>query len=409
MAKRYTGQSNKRPSSSPKRSKGIFSARVQYTILDDQTKPEIFKQYGEWNSMGGVLFTPFSTPAEFKDINNIKFAKPLFPNIKNYPLENEIIYIMSLPTNDIESNINSTEYYYFQPINIWNSIHHNAIPNPLGNDLTSDSQNQNYKQTEAGSVRRSSDEEEEIPLGETFKEKSNIKPLLSYEGDIIYEGRWGQSIRFGSTVNNSNIINNWSSEGENGDPITIFRNGQFEDDKDPWIPTLEDINKDLSSLYFTSYQLIPIELSSKSYDSYETPPEEATTYKKPQIILSTGRIIFNAREDDILFSSKKSINLNSQTTVNIDAKEKCIIQTKEVLLGDKKATESIILGDKFLGDFKQMLDKLTTLCGVLPSVGTITPYTPNTAVINASTQLNVIIKKMNKQINQYKSKTTKSI
>ena len=35
--------------------------------------------------------------------------------------------------------------------------------------------------------------------------------------------------------------------GENGDPLTIFKNGQHNDGKDPWIPQVEDINKDKNS------------------------------------------------------------------------------------------------------------------------------------------------------------------
>ena len=34
-----------------------------------------------------------------------------------------------------EADVNSTDYYYFQPINLWNSVHHNAIPDALGNNL----------------------------------------------------------------------------------------------------------------------------------------------------------------------------------------------------------------------------------------------------------------------------------
>ena len=53
--------------------------------------------------------------------------------------------------------------------------------------------------------------------------------------------------------------------GDNGDPLTILRNSQYNDDKDAWIPQVEDINKQGSSVYMTSTQAIPIEVSSKSY------------------------------------------------------------------------------------------------------------------------------------------------
>lgn len=403
--KRYSGlRSSNKSQNYNSNSKLIFGARVQYVILDDKTHPEIFKQFGEWNSIGGLLFHNLGSPSTFKDINFSNFAKPLFPNQRNFPLENEIVYIISLPSNEIESNINSTEYYYFQPINLWNSVHHNAIPDALGNKLTPKSQQQDYQQTEAGSVRRVTDGSTEIPLGSTFKERLDIRNLLPFEGDIIYEGRWGQSIRFGSTIKDGNL---WSKSGNNGDPIIIIRNGQFYDNKDPWIPITEDINQDSSSIYVTSTQQIPIQPSSEDYNSYKSPPTKISEYKEPQIILSSNRLVFNAKKDDILFCALKSINLNSQDSVNIDSKKSTIIQSPEIKLGDKDASESMILGDKFLSDLSKILKQLSSLCSSLPTVGTVTPYTPNTQVAIESTKLKVLVDTMNNSIESFKSKINK--
>ena len=51
-------------------------------------------------------------------------------------------------------------------------------------------------------------------------------------GDSLLEGRYGQSLRFGSTARSNfnfptEIQNNWSDSGKNGDPITILKNGQI--------------------------------------------------------------------------------------------------------------------------------------------------------------------------------------
>ena len=35
---------------------GIFSARVRYVMLEGETHPEVFKQYGEYQSIGGLFF-----------------------------------------------------------------------------------------------------------------------------------------------------------------------------------------------------------------------------------------------------------------------------------------------------------------------------------------------------------------
>jgi hypothetical protein len=225
----------------------IIVGRVIDIILDD-SNPEKFKQYGEWDSIGLVFY---------QDIQGglTGTAKPIFPNIKQYPLVNEIIYILNLPNPeaqlidiplDSKSNI-TNQPYYFPPVNIWNSTHHNAIPLIKA----SDSKIQNdYSSSQAGLVRQVSDGSTSINLNpensaQTFQERINIQPLLPYAGDVIYEGRWGQSIRFGSTVTGSFISNEWSAKGVGieGDPITLLRNGAWNNKSASWVNTLENIKE----------------------------------------------------------------------------------------------------------------------------------------------------------------------
>ena len=381
----------------------IFPARVKLSILDDKTHPELFNSFGEWSSIGCIFFDRINLTKSDTNISANSFARPLFPNQSNIPVNNEVVYIIALPSNNIQSNVNSITYYYFQPINIWNNVNHNAIPDPIKGNNTPESQQQDYQQTEIGVANRVNDKGDKINLGETFKEKENIKTVQPYEGDIIYQGRWGQSLRFGSTVDNAKISNTWSDSGENGDPITIIRNDQHEDSNDNWVPQVEDINKDNSSIYFTSTQKIPIEVASDNYKSYNNAPTHPNQYSGNQIILNSGRLLFNSKEDSILLTSKKSINLNSIDSVNIDS-PKTVVASKEVLLGDKNAKESVILGDKFLTDLSGLLSNMVVLCNSISTgVGTLVP-----TVILPATQTAVKAQHMLGKINQYKSKITKT-
>ena len=381
----------------------IFPARVKLSILDNKTHPELFNNFGEWSSIGCLFFDRINNPNPNPKVDSNSFARPLFPNQSSIPVNNEIVYIISLPNDNIQSNVNDIAYYYFQPINIWNSTHHNAIPDPINNKSLPESQQQDYQQTEIGVVRRVTDNSTEIDLGETFKEKLDIKNLQPFEGDVIHQGRWGQSLRFGSTVNNAKISNTWSKDGNNGDPITIIRNGQHNDGNDPWVPQVEDINKDDSSIYITSTQKLPIEVASDSYKSYNDAPIYPSQYNGNQIILNSGRLLFNSKEDSILLTSKKSINLNSIDSVNIDS-PKTVVASKEVLLGDKNAKESVILGDKFLTDLSGLLSNMVVLCNSISTgVGTLVP-----TVILPATQTAVKAQHMLGKINQYKSKITKT-
>ena len=73
--------------------------------------------------------------------------------------------------------------------------------------------------------------------------------------------------------------NSWSTVGNNGDPITILRNGQPQNTRDRgWVPITEDINEDLSSIYLTSYQKLGnFNIASDNYGSYPTPPEKTNS------------------------------------------------------------------------------------------------------------------------------------
>lgn len=391
----------------------ILPVRVRRVILDDQTHKEDFDRLGEWASIGTIFFDSIDKPTSNKNISTDNFARPLFPNNKIYPLVNEIIYIISLPDPDIQSNFNKKVYYYFQPVNIWNSVHHNAVPNPLAPPLADNPDISNdYEETEGGYTRKVEDGSTDIPLGNTFQENLEVKNTQPFEGDIIHEGRWGQSIRFGSTVNNSKIKNPWSKDGENGDPITIIKNKQRKDGEDPWIPQVEDINGDGSSVYLTSTQSLPIDVgqNNKKYSSYtsETPtiPEK---YNGEQIILNSNRILFNTKNDHLILNSNKTISLNSEKGFNFETPSNCVIKVGTTIeLGDKDATEPAILGEVFLTDFEKLLEKLSSFLKsmeVFIGDGEEGSGTPEPALRAAQT--NELISSLINNIDSYKSQIVK--
>lgn len=329
-------------------------AVVKDVVLDSSSK--YFTNVGEYNGIGSIAFQIVQD-----NYKSVGFAKPYFSNISNYPLKEELVYIFTLPSPDIQNNNFKKVFYYLTPINIWNSNHHNAIPNIFSDTDIPDSQKQDYQQTEAGAVRRVSDGSSEINLGETFIEKSNIKPIQKFEGDFIIEGRLGNSIRFGSTIiKDSKPLTPWSSGSLNGDPILVIRNGQGDKGSVGYIPTIENINLDPSSIYLTTTQKIPV-LANKNYFSYkENPPIDPDLFNGNQIILNSGRLVFNTTKDHLLLSSAKSISLSSVSSVNIDAPE-VVIQTANIYLGSKNADQRLILGDIAVSQLSELVDILKTL------------------------------------------------
>ncbi len=268
-------------------------------------------------------------------------------------------------------------------VGLWNHPHHNAFPQ--NSNILPPSQQKDYVETEAGSVRRVTDQSTEIFLGRTFVERGNIHPLLPFEGDRILEGRWGNSIRFGSTVTGS--VNTWSSTGQNGDPITILRNGQGIQSNEGWIPTVEDVNNDESSIYLTSTQKIPLEASSTSYSSYSSnPPTKPNEYAGKQLILNSGRLVFNSTEDHLLLSSKKTVNINAINGFSIDSPQS-VIQSNSVLLGGVNAVEPVLKGDTTINVLVGLVNQLQALAIALQ---TSTDPAVNAAAAQLTPQLAII-------------------
>ena len=386
-----------------------FAARVVHPILENVSFPKVFTNYGSWSSIGGIFFTSITNPNGNPDFTSNKFARPLYPNITSVPLKNEIVYIASLPNANIQANVGEESYYYFQTVNLWTNTHQNSIPNPVDNENTiPDSQNQTYEQTSTGNVKRISEKGKNIKLGDTFLEKDDIRNLLPYEGDYITQGRWGNTIRFGSTVKNALIPNPWSSIGADGDPIMILKNGQSETTDDAWIPQVENINTDLSSVYLTSTQKLPITVASKSYNSYLNAPTSTNEFDSEQVIINSGRILFNSKNDSILLSSFDTINLNSINSLNIDT-PKTVIQSKEIYLGDKYATEPIILGDTFLADFENLLKVVKNMSkALIVPMAQFPPVKSNDTLIAEAALVVVQSTKMIGNIRKYKSTVSKS-
>jgi len=126
-------------------------------------------------------------------------ASPLFPNISYIPLINEVVFCVQAPSSEWSSDTAKFKHYYICPVNMWDNINTNPTPNPYS-QLKPTSQDKSILEVDAGSSNKSSEEDNNtFKPGTYFREKSNIYPLFPYEGDIIYEGRCGNSIRFGST------------------------------------------------------------------------------------------------------------------------------------------------------------------------------------------------------------------
>ena len=323
-------------------------------IVLDENHPLIKNGTYGLDSLGLIIGTG-NNPSNFGKIYS---AKPSNPNTKKFPVVNEQVELFQ----SITPNSNALQYFYQEPLGLFGASTPNGNPFPsITQNITPSSQNLNYNQIEVGAVNIINNELPFLltssptnPSQANFAEKSNIHPLMPFEGHIMYEGRFGNSIRFGSTSKSlSQYANNWSSVGNNGDPILILRNGQpLKTPSEGWIPTTEDINNDLSSLYLTSFQKIPFKSKFLS------------EYTQPQVILNSSRIVINSTSDSVVLNSLKNIYLTSTDQINIES-PKTYFDSSDIRLGSSNATEPVLKGNITNDVLKDLTNAISTLAQLL--------------------------------------------
>ena len=232
-------------------------------------------------------------------------AKPINSAMKQLPVEGELVEIIQGPSVEMNTSRGARDYYYSMPFNVWNASHHNAFPDMGDYGYYVSTVDRSYEDsiTNKQAVNTSATGSLTMPLGPNFPEKSNIKSLRQFTGDVTIEGRWGNSIRFGSTSAITTNENYWSATGSAGDPITIIRNGQGRQvDTLGWFPTVENINRDPSSIYLTAGQMIKLDdLSNFSLASLDVDVQNVRTTSIPvqQQLTSTDNISAMAQDERI--------------------------------------------------------------------------------------------------------------
>ncbi len=341
------------------------AGRVKSIILNE-SHPR-FEEAGGYTAIGTVEFEPINKL--LSSIDSYPLAKPIYTNIKQYPVVGEIIYLLRAPSLGLETSTQDKITYYINVVNIWGSIHQNARPSSI--ELTPPaSQNNGYEYVaETGISNVQNTELIPYSLGQTFEEKDNINPLQPFEGDVIYEGRWGNSIRLASTTvdkGTNNPVNNWSTgEPISGDPITIIRNGQSQTQSEGWIPIQENINTDQSSLYLTTTQRIPIQRSAllPSFLNIDA------NFQKPQILLNSDRINLNSKNDSTILTSNKSIVLSAQQYLTLTTRlGGVVVDSSNIKLGgsaNDSGYQPALKGDDTVDILKQLVSNLSEVMKVL--------------------------------------------
>jgi len=259
---------------------------------------------------------------QLSQVRNV-YARPATFN-KRIPLIGEHVMVFLAPAIDWSTDgTKNHAFLYWCPYNATDDLVLHQFPKLFKRSGFSSK----------GGPERKSDKKEP---GYTFpKIPRKTYMLQPYEGDDIWEGRFGQSIRFGSTVTgDTSVYQNpntpWKG-GTNTDPIIVIRNkkstisgidpnqgdqtGNKYSKKEKYV--LENIGTDDSSIYMTSTQKVP-ELKigfSKNTDAKGTPNWSGGS----QIIVDADRLVLNAKKDiAMLIGNSKSVVTGKKVILQSD-------------------------------------------------------------------------------------------
>jgi hypothetical protein len=268
---------------------------------------------------------------------NIIEIAPLDSNIKEYPRPHEHVIVATY----------FGQKYYTQKLNINNSVNLNkeegrSLPlEPFSKSLFTDS---------------------------FFVKDTNIRQVKAEEGDIVFNGRLGQSIKFGSNITKfiksggEEEIEELPDTGKPESPNIIIRAGQGDpanlegEITDPWNlddfpnrPIREDINNDGSSIWITTDQTVP--LKEVVYSKLRN--RNAPKLDGKQIILNSDRIVFNAKKSHIFMSAEEAIDISANHMITLQLNDENISDgltpkrdSGKLKLGDMDADQPVLGGNQ---------------------------------------------------------------
>ena len=336
-------------------------ARV-VSVLTDSFHPN-YDDYGGSQAINGVFYRTLSSAKLEEEDTQLRFAFCSNVNIKRVPLKNEIVEIVSLPSERRSTGPGSTKPYWRQIIPMWNHPHHNAYPDTI-----------QYE-----------DQESQAEFGDYFEETDKVNPLQLFPGDLSIEGRHGQSIRMTGTKYDSNI---WIDDSNNGQPLTIIRNGQKEAGSGDE-SVLEDINEDKSSIYLTSDHTVELTQANEKRAAWSEEPEKADKFKGSQVIINSGRLYFNAYDEHALLSAKEGIGLNAKT-ISLDGEEYIGLDAKKIYLGAaalQREHEPVLKGKTSTDWLEDLTKQVTSIANTMAKL----PPAPPAAIAKMIASGNAIV------------------
>lgn len=294
---------------------------------------------------------------------NFNTAIPLDIHVKSIPVPGEIVLIISAASSFAGNfRLNEGTYYYLNIVNIQSNINYNGVPR---SSTVPTSNAQSYQNTVLG-INSSAIQSAPSRDKKTF-ELTNVNSLQLFEGDVVVEGRYGNSIRMGSTIKNSSAVSKQPTWvlGSPGDPIIVIANSSGQLSKKSF--RIEDINKDDSSIYLTSTQKLPLRVAGPQTLANIKFGPLLNNLSGKQIIVNSDRIVLNAKTNEVILSSAKGILVTSKDDIVVESSSEITLNAPTINLGFP-AIYSAVNGESLQSILRVMVNALNPL-----TAGALTP------------------------------------
>jgi len=274
-------------------------------------------------------------------------AIPANANFINVPLYGEQVIVFSAISGLSEDN-RTNQYYYMPAVSVHGQVNNNILPFIHDSRISTT----DYITNSISSTKKS-----KVPDQLSF-ESRNIVTIQPYQGDTILQDRFGSVLRFSSTHRNLSAYSQkpiWQGSAA-GDPFVALTCGLDGAQKSGYF-TIENPDKDSSLIYLSSTQKINnLKLAQRKIGQRT---KSLTSYTNPQVIISSNRLIFNAREDELVLVSKKDIKLATPNwSVDVD---NLITQLEALVTAMTKMLTATAIGPQppvNLADFTKILTEI---------------------------------------------------
>jgi len=272
-------------------------------------------------NVGAVKFR-FMNSNYFRPDETLHWAFSMDANQSDYPLLNEVVYVFQ----------GLNRFYYMRKFNVSSRVTAqgmfgmNEESQPI---LDGEESNNLIRASTANPLRPKP--ADGSGLGKYFTDQNAVWRLKHLEGDITYEGRSGASIRMGSAWLDGKVgatarqkIKPWQSLKRDQAPNIMIRVGP-----DPtavrtvdtqYGQVLEDINKDQSSIWMVTDQIIPLIYATEKSGVHKISVADfPSRLTDNQIVINTDRFVVNAKTNKILGHSALGIHWTTLQNFSVDA------------------------------------------------------------------------------------------